>query len=191
MRPLELDYDPQQPVIEAIQAGDTHAMAGFIQSQERWVRAVVFGVVGRAGELDDVCQKVWIQVWRECRSLTDTTRWRPWLYRIARNAATDSLRSGLRRRRLMGGSDDDVLERVRADDSSRPERQVLAREQFEAVQAAIEALPELYREPFVLKHVEGWSYAEIAEVMGLPPDTVETRLVRARRLLREKLSGRI
>jgi RNA polymerase sigma-70 factor (ECF subfamily) len=67
----------------------------------------------------------------------------------------------------------------------------MAKEQHDAVLAAIEDLPELYREPFVLKHVEGWSYAEIADVLGLPPDTVETRLVRARRLLREKLSGKL
>jgi RNA polymerase sigma-70 factor (ECF subfamily) len=65
-----------------------------------------------------------------------------------------------------------------------------AREEYEAMLAAIEALPPLYREPFVLKHVEGWSYAQIGEALGLPNDTVETRLVRARRLLRERLNGK-
>ena len=56
---------------------------------------------------------------------------------------------------------------------------------------AIAKLPELYREPFVLKHMDGWSYAQIAEAMNLPVDTVETRLVRARRLLRQELTGKV
>jgi RNA polymerase sigma-70 factor (ECF subfamily) len=56
---------------------------------------------------------------------------------------------------------------------------------------AIAALPELYREPFVLKHLEDMSYKQIGELLDLPPDTVETRLVRARRLLRDRLAGRV
>ena len=57
--------------------------------------------------------------------------------------------------------------------------------------AAIQSLPALYREPFVLRHLSGWSYAEIAEVMGMPVDSVETRLVRARRLLRASLKDKV
>jgi RNA polymerase sigma-70 factor (ECF subfamily) len=190
---LELEYDPHRLVIQAIQAGDSHAMDEFVRAQGRWVRAVVFGVVGRADDLDDVCQRVWIQVWRECGKLEDTARWRPWLYRIARNAATDALRSGQRRKKLQGapGSGGEVLERAPAAPSSRPERELLAKEQQQLMLDAIASLPELYREPFVLKHVEGWSYAEIGDVLGLPNDTVETRLVRARRLLRETLSAKV
>jgi RNA polymerase sigma-70 factor (ECF subfamily) len=56
---------------------------------------------------------------------------------------------------------------------------------------AIKALPALYREPFVLRHVQDWSYRQIAETMGIPVDTVETRLVRARRHLRAALDGKV
>jgi RNA polymerase sigma-70 factor, ECF subfamily len=193
MKPLEVEYDPQRPVVEAIRTGDPHAMAELVRAQGRWVRAVVFGVLGRTDELDDVCQKVWILVWRECRKLDDPGRWRSWLYRIARNAATDALRSGQRRKRLQGapGAGGDMLNLRPAGERSEPQSEVLAKEQHQAMLDAIAELPELYREPFVLKHVEGWSYAEIAEVLGLPTDTVETRLVRARRLLRERLSSRV
>jgi RNA polymerase sigma-70 factor (ECF subfamily) len=52
-------------------------------------------------------------------------------------------------------------------------------------------LPAIYREPFALRHLEGWTYAEIGTVLDLPLETVETRLVRARRLLREMLSGKV
>lgn len=191
MKSLEAQYDAQRPVIEAIQAGDAHAMAEFIRMQGRWVRAIVFGVLGRAEDVDDVCQKVWILVWRDCRNLDDPARWRSWLYRIARNAATDAWRSGRRRRQLHGspGAAQVVLESAPAPEWTGPEREVVLSERHQAILDAIAALPELYREPFVLRHVENWSYAEIGEVLGLPTDTVETRLVRARRLLREKLSA--
>ncbi len=56
---------------------------------------------------------------------------------------------------------------------------------------AIQALPALYREPFVLRHLQGWTYKEIAEVMDMRVDSVETRLVRARRFLRETLKDKI
>jgi RNA polymerase sigma-70 factor (ECF subfamily) len=56
---------------------------------------------------------------------------------------------------------------------------------------AIQALPALYREPFVMRHLNGWTYSEIADVMGMPVDSVETRLVRARRFLRESLKDKV
>jgi RNA polymerase sigma-70 factor (ECF subfamily) len=49
-------------------------------------------------------------------------------------------------------------------------------------------MPAIYREPFVLRHLEDWSYRQIAETLDLPVDTVGTRLVRARRMLQETLS---
>jgi RNA polymerase sigma-70 factor (ECF subfamily) len=55
----------------------------------------------------------------------------------------------------------------------------------------VQSLPALYREPFVLRHLQDWSYAEIGEVLGLTTETVETRLVRARRMLREMLQGKV
>jgi RNA polymerase sigma-70 factor (ECF subfamily) len=67
----------------------------------------------------------------------------------------------------------------------------VADEQRRQLTAAIRSLPALYREPFVLRHLEGWTYQEIAEVFDMPVDTVETRLVRARRHLREALHGKI
>ncbi|MBI4579041.1 MAG: RNA polymerase sigma factor [Planctomycetes bacterium] len=193
MKPVEADYDPQRVVIEAIQAGDAHAMAEFMESQGRWVRGVVFGVLGRLSDLDDVCQRVWIKVWREGHRLEDPARWRPWLYRIARNAAMDALRASRRRRRWFGPTigDDPAIEVSVAGHSPAPDRQLAMKEEHERMLTAIAQLPPLCREPFVLKHVEGWSYAEIGEVLGLPTDTVETRLVRARRLLREGLAGRL
>ena len=182
-----VEHDPERSVIEAIQQGDAHALGELMQRQGAWVRGVIFAALGRADEVDDVAQRVWMQVWREAGRLEDTSRWRAWLYRVARNEATDAGRRRGRRNRLMGL----LREREVKKASSTPDRALVASEQHEAMMRAIGDLPELYREPFVLKHIDGWSYAEIAEAMGLPVDTVETRLVRARRLLRQELVGKV
>lgn len=192
MKPAFADFDPQRLVIEAIQAGDADAMAEFVATHDRWLRGVVFGVLGRTDGVDDVCQKVWIKVWQESRQLSDPAAWRSWLYRVARNVATDWLRTCRRRTRLgeMASADIDAAEASAASPAGTPESELIARERHEAMLRAIGDLPPLYREPFVLKHVEGLSYAQIGEVLGLGTETVETRLVRARRLLRERLAGR-
>ena len=129
---------PEETAIDAIRDGDRHAFAELVRRENRFVRGVILGVLGDPDRADDVAQQVWATFWGRIGELRDTQRWRPWLYRLARNAAVD-------------------------------------------------ALPVLYREPFVLRHLNGWSYKQIAEVMDMPVDSIETRLVRARRLLREAL----
>lgn len=188
MIPLEAQPDPERPVVEAIQQGDGYALEELMRRQGRWVRGVIFAALGRLDEVDDVAQRVWAQVWREAGRLDDPGRWRPWLYRIARNAAVDAHRQHQRRGRLLGG----LIARWRSDRSSPPaDRQADLDERQQAIFDAVAALPEIYREPFVLRHIEDWSYQQIGEALGLPVDTVETRLVRARRQLREKLAGKV
>jgi len=72
-----------------------------------------------------------------------------------------------------------------------PPAAVAARETRATLLQAVQALPAPYREPFVLRHLEDWSYAQIADVLGLTAEAVETRLVRARRLLRDMLAGKV
>lgn len=184
---LPNDFDAEQPVIEAIRRGDRYAFEEFARRNGRWVRGVVFGVLGDGGQLDDVCQQVWTSVWQQATRIRDTQRWRPWLYRLARNAAIDAGREQTRRRAVVRHSRD-LPPRAEADT---PRDAAIKAERHAVVLEAVRSLPALYREPFVLRHLENWSYRRIGELMNLPIDTVETRLVRARRLLREALQDKV
>ena len=84
-----------------------------------------------------------------------------------------------------------ALNRVMIHSFPRPDDEAVEEERMCEVRAAIEALPPMYREPFTLRHLEGWNYRQIAELLDVPVDTVETRLVRARRRLREALHGKV
>ena len=177
-------FDAEEPVVEAIRAGDRYAFTEFVHRQNGWVRGAVYGVLGERDLVDDVAQHVWTNVWQRIGELRDAKRWRPWLYRLARNAAIDAGRDATRRRHRTKVLAADPPGRVAP---RTPDDDLIGREQRREVLAAVQGLPALYREPFVLRHVNGWSYREIADVMGMPIDSVETRLVRARRFLRESL----
>ena len=181
------DFDPDGATMAAIQKGDHQAFRVFLRSQDRWVRGVVFGVLGDRHRVDDVTQQVWTAVWERATELRDVRRWRPWLYRLARNAAIDAGREKTRRRQLA----DRLVERTERLGEAGPTDAMLTQEREALVREAIAALPPLYREPLTLRHLEGWSYREIAEVLDVPIDTVETRLVRARRQLRAALHGKV
>lgn len=175
-------------MIEAIRDGDRHAFAELVRRQGRFVRSVLLGVLGDSDRVEDVEQQVWATCWQRIGHLRDVKRWRPWLYSLARNAAIDAGRDTTRRRNRMQAA---VGEPEPVAAASTPDRLMVEQEKHQAVMSAIRALPLLYREPFVLRHVNGWSYAQIAEAMELPVDTVETRLTRARRLLRDALQDRV
>jgi RNA polymerase sigma-70 factor (ECF subfamily) len=180
------ESDPERAMIQAIGRGDRHAFEEFVRRQNRWIRGVIFSVIGDPDAADDVAQQVWVATWNRIRELRDPGRWRTWLYRLTRNAAIDAGRDATRRRAFNA--------RVEADppsETASPARRLMQSEQQHVVLEAIRSLPALYREPFVLKHLQNWSYREIAQTMGIPADTVETRLVRARRMLRETLAGKI
>jgi RNA polymerase sigma-70 factor (ECF subfamily) len=180
--------DPEIAVVRAVSEGDADAFSDLMRRNHRWVRGVVFGVLGDHDMVDDVAQQVWTTVWRGIGGLRQHHRWRPWLYRLAKNTAVSAGREISRQRAVLTHVPSGPVVETR---SPTPAQALTNREASEVVMEAIRGLPARYREPFVLRHLQGWSYRQIAETMGLPVDTVETRLVRARRLLRKALDGKV
>lgn len=184
---LAHEFDPEAPVIEAIRGGDRCAFAEFVRRHNEWVRGVIFGVLGRTDSLDDVAQQVWTAVWQRIGELRSMQSWKSWVYRMARNAAVDAGREATRQRARLKV----VREEAPRGGTPSAESPLLKEERQREVLAAIGGLPPLYREPFVLRHMNGWNYQQIAEAMEMPVDSIETRLVRARRLLRDALKDKM
>jgi RNA polymerase sigma-70 factor (ECF subfamily) len=181
---VEVGEVGDEGLIAAARSGDRRALDGLIRRHERWVRGVVYSTLGRPEHVDDVTQQVWTNVCQQIGTLSDPRRWRSWLFRLARNAAIDA---GQRQSRLRRQSAPLPTEHEHPGGDGRPVEGLIESEEHRRVLQAIRGLPAIYREPFVLRHMEDWSYAQIGEALDLPVDTVETRLVRARRLLRETL----
>ena len=177
-------HDRQRPETESPTAAEKRALEEIIALHHRWVRSVVLAVTGRSDDVDDVTQQVWLRLWERRDQLASVTDLRKWLYTLARNAAIDAGRSSTRRRGLWRR-----FKMFRRPDrsGSMPADDLITAERCRITLRAIEALDEKYRVVLVLRVWREMSYNEIAQTLDITPQAVETRLVRARRMLRDKL----
>jgi RNA polymerase sigma-70 factor, ECF subfamily len=128
-------------------------------------------------EADDLVQETYVKGRRGYGSFTPGTNFRAWMYRILRNTFLTS-RSGLKTHVSV---DDEEL----TIDS--PEPHIIRRIDHDVVRRTIEDLPVIFREVLLLADVEEMSYRDIAESLSIPMGTVTSRLLRARRKVREAL----
>lgn len=147
---------------------------------------------GRQDEAEDLVQDTYLQAYRAWDSYTPGTNCRSWLFTIARNRF---LRNEERRGRrpevpesqLDAAADALAAGRYGPVDTTDPERSFWDSFIDAEVLAAVDRLPTPFREAVVLSDVEGLSYPELAQVLGLPIGTVKSRLFRGRRLLQKAL----
>ena len=135
------------------------------------------------GRAEDVTQEAFVSALRGLRAHDRAIAFKPWLYEIARNAAIDSHR---RTSRAQEVSIDEPLapaDQRRLVGLSAPETEVIARERMDHLYGALGELCERHERIIVLRELEGLSYREIAERMGITQAAVETALFRARRRL--------
>ena len=141
-----------------------------------WLAAVLHAHRPAGAEVDDLLQEVAVALVRHADRL-ELDRARPWLRRVAINIAADAARRGKVRRRAAPQLPVSAAPETRDADASR------------GALAAAMALAPQYREPLLLC-LRGLPQRAIADIMELPLTTVETRLVRARRMIREALAAR-
>ena len=177
--------DTEPALFEAVGKGDARALGELVVRHDRWVRGVVYSVVKNVDQVDDITQEIWLSVWQRAGLVDDRTKWQSWLSRLAKNVAIDTVR----RRKSWLRCVERFKSAARAGRrrSTTPSAHLAAREKHQDILEKIEELPEIYRQVFILRHLEDWSYGRIAEVLSLPVATVETRLVRARKLLRQRI----
>lgn len=167
------DADPEL-VVRAV-AGESAARAELWRRFRSAVAAVALTYRTRS-ELEDIVQETALAWMKALPTLRDPNRFEPWLMQIARNVA----RARARRERA-------AIPISTPDPDSLPA--AAERERDDTLARALATLPEEVRELLLWKSVRGYSQRRIAEILGLPETTVETRLVRARKLLRERLEA--
>ncbi|MBK8439258.1 MAG: RNA polymerase sigma factor [Rhodobacter sp.] len=140
---------------------------------------------GDRAEAEDVAQEAMLRLWRIAPDWrAGEAKVSTWLYRVVTNLCTDRLRSGSRRARPMG---DDLPDA--ADEAPGAETRMLDDARLTALNAALGQLPDRQREAVVLRHIEGLSNPEIAEVLGVGVEAVESLTARGKRALSAALGG--
>jgi RNA polymerase sigma-70 factor (ECF subfamily) len=142
-------------------------------------------------EIEDVAQEAFIKAYRALPNFRGESAFYTWLYRIAINTAKNHLVAQGRRAPTQTETDIEDAENFDDGDSLRtedtPDRMLLSKQVAEAVNRAIEKLPEDLRTAIVLRELEGLSYDEIAVSMNCPIGTVRSRIFRAREAVAEEL----
>ena len=133
---------------------------------------------------EDVAQDALLALYRHLHQVPEAA-WRPWLFRVTRNLCLDRIRRKKHKpRNFRDLADEENRDPVPADSSQvSPDVRVQEQEIQEDLNAAIELLPDRFREVFLLCEGEGMSYEQVATILDIPLKTVSTRLYRARQRL--------
>ena len=136
----------------------------------------------------DAAQQAFVLAWKKLSTFRRESGFYSWLYRIARNVAI----SGIRQQRIESGSLDQLheaagFEPADGNSQSAPEHALQQFEEINLVQNALQEIPEEFRQPLVLKEIDGMSYEEIAKILDIRLGTVRSRIFRARQELIAKL----
>lgn len=165
--------------VVAAMGGDRDAIEALWQEHRRWIAAVLLAHKAAGDQLEDLLQDVALTLVSKISMLRDVNNIRAWLRTVAVNAARASARRRRARPRLEFLNDDVDFDSCDGRDTTSLD------EEAKRVMALAQQLPEAYREPLMLRAVRGMRGQHIASIMGLSEATVETRIARGRRMLRD------
>ena len=180
-------------LIRRAKARDEQAVRAILQANNRRLFRIARGILRNDAEAEDVVQETYVRALTHLDGFRGESSLSTWLSRIAMNEAMGRLRG--RRPSL----DLDSLSRDRLEAeiipfptaSSDPEKSMAQRQIQEVVEHAIDRLPEPFRLVFITRVMEEMTVEETAELLSIKPETVKTRLHRARALLRQNVEKEI
>jgi len=183
-------HDDDLLLVERVLAGDRRAFEPLVRRHERRVFRVALAVAGNTADAEEVMQDTFLKAFRHLDQFRKEARFSTWLTRIAVNEALGTRRARKTHLPLADAqtAEEHVMPKRYEPWKDNPEELYSRQEIQRTVEDAIQSLPEIYREAFVLRDVEGLSGEEAAEVLGTTIPAVKSRLLRARLMLRETLS---
>jgi len=174
-------------LVEQSRKGSREAFSELVQRRQGAVYSICYRLTGDPAEAEDLAQEAFLRLYRSLGKFRPGARLRPWLHKITVNVCLDALR----KRRDATLSLEELTEGPPQPQApcgdDLPEEACLKRERQLTVQQALLHLPGEYRVVLVLRYLEDLSYQEIAEVIGAPVSTVETRIHRAKKMLGQVL----
>lgn len=181
-------------LVERTLAGDQRAYELLVLKYQRRIERLIARMVRDTDLIPDIAQETFIRAYRALHQFRGDAQFYTWLYRIAVNTAKKALMDLKRdpvvlESALRNSDNEDETSRPGVEPTSdeTPETVLAAREVAEAVNAAMEALPEDLQQAVTLREIEGLSYEDIAQMMGCPIGTVRSRIFRAREAISAKV----
>jgi RNA polymerase sigma-70 factor (ECF subfamily) len=176
-------------------ARDETAVRAIIKAHNRRLYRLARGILRNDGEAEDVVQETYVRAFTHLKDFRGDSSLSTWLSRIAMNEALGRLRRqrpGVELSSLPQGMlEAQIIQFPLMSAADDPEKSMAQREIQHAVEGAIDELPEPFRIVFITRVLEGMNVEETAEILDLKPETVKTRLHRARTMLRDNVEKKI
>ncbi|MEM9694175.1 MAG: sigma-70 family RNA polymerase sigma factor [Myxococcota bacterium] len=180
-------------LVKQAQAGDRAAFRQLVERHQRRAFGIALGLVKDESDARDVVQEAFLRVHKSMHKFEGSSSFFTWLYRIVTNLSIDHMRKPARRETELNedhklsseGSTFPLLSRI---DGANPVDVVRRGEIAASIQAALDELPPYHRSVIIMREVDGMSYLEMAEAMGVSKGTIMSRLFHARQKLQRALA---
>ncbi|MBX5481995.1 MAG: RNA polymerase sigma factor [Myxococcaceae bacterium] len=193
---LKTDVTDEELML-SFRAGDARAFETLVARHRTPVFNFILRLTGQRARAEDLLQETWLKVVRGAQDWQPKARFTTWVYTIARNLCVDSARKESYRKAdsldapVAAGGDGDgraLGEALPDIGGTSPDRGAYNRRLRPLIEAALQSLPEEQREVFLLREYSGIPFKEIADVTGVPENTVKSRMRYALEGLRRKLA---
>ncbi len=171
--------DEDLGLINKFKAGQMEGFEMLVRKYHNRLVNIVNSLTGNAADAEDIAQEAFLKVYRNLNDFRNQAKFSSWLYRITLNTAYDHLRKNIHKNTSLDEMDYSNI----AD--NKPREDILAKE---TLQKALDKIPFDFRSALILKEIEGLSYEEIAQALKIRLGTVESRIFRARRMLKNLLT---
>src|SRR3954463_6507190 len=176
-------------LVRRVRRGDERAFENLYHRYHRRITAYIFGMVHDHGRAEDISQDVFVSALRRMRETDRPIAFKPWIYEIAKNACIDQFRRSKRAEEVSYDADEGLgaadYGRLVSGDAM-PEAELESKTNLDHLRGAFGGLSETHHEILVMRELEGLSYREIGERLGMTRPSVESTLFRARRRLTEE-----
>lgn len=187
--PPEQPRGPDDSILVARSLKQDHEAFGqLIDRHASVIVSVAYRMVGNRAEAEDLAQEAFLTAFKSLSTFRADSKFSTWLYRIAVNKCKDWLRVKRPGLGLYDVDADETLDIYVAEERT-PEQLLSQQQVAEELEQAIQRLPPLYREAFVLKHIEGLSYEEMEAIVGVSGDTLKMRVYKGRLQLSRELGS--
>lgn len=177
----------EKALVEEAQRGDREAFEAIVKTYEKKVFHLAYSFVQDRASADDLAQEVFVKAYFALSKFHFKSGFGTWLYRIAVNHIKDHLRKVSRRKEVSLEEFEDIP--FVADDQVKEKEQRQTEDQRKKIVfQVLETLPPKYQLILTLRDVREFSYEEIAGILKISPGTVDSRLHRARKMLRKKMT---
>ena len=178
--------EQEAAIVRKVLGGDANAFETLVLEYEKNVYNIALRMTGNSEDAADMTQEAFIKAYNSLQSFRGDSKFSVWLYRIVSNVCLDFLRSKNRRPTVSLSVEDDDGEDTQldvADESQSPELLLDRKLTRDSVRRGLDSLPPDYRQILLLREIQGLSYDEIAQALGLEVGTVKSRIFRARKRL--------